>query len=148
MCFCVSQDGGMEASGTRFLTRFADGYYQLLGTTGSFVSYRVSDQAAGQSSPFSNAGENCTPNNDLKACVLRKGWHTTMCSEGYLQCHRAVSVACPWQCMQQEPGICYPRRDCSNLLTPSVECRHLLHKPPCGVHWSLCKADCQRTAQP
>jgi hypothetical protein len=55
------QDGNMEATGSRFLTRYADGYYQLDGTTGLFVSNRVSDQQAGQGSPFSNAGTHMHP---------------------------------------------------------------------------------------
>jgi hypothetical protein len=41
------------------MTRFADGYYQLNGNTGSFVSNRLSDQGSG-GAPFSNAGAFCT----------------------------------------------------------------------------------------
>jgi hypothetical protein len=36
------------------MTRFADGYYQLTGTAGQFVSNRLSDQ--GTTAFFSNAG--------------------------------------------------------------------------------------------
>lgn len=43
-------------AGALFPTRYADGYYQLAGTTGLFVSNRESDQPAGRASSFSNAG--------------------------------------------------------------------------------------------
>jgi hypothetical protein len=46
----------MEYTGTRFSTTFANGYYQLTGNTGSFVSIKLSDQGAG-TAWFSNAGE-------------------------------------------------------------------------------------------
>lgn len=41
------------------MTRFVDGYYQLSGTTGGFVSNRLSDQGSGAAF-FSNAGAFCT----------------------------------------------------------------------------------------
>lgn len=60
MCSCVLlyvlQDVGMEYTGTRYQTTLSNGYYQLTGNTGTFVSNRLSDQGTGTAF-YSNAGE-------------------------------------------------------------------------------------------
>jgi hypothetical protein len=52
----------MQYTGTRYQTTLSNGYYQLTGSTGSFVSNMVSDQV-GSTAFYSNAGE----------CAFRKG---------------------------------------------------------------------------
>jgi hypothetical protein len=48
----------MQYTGTRFSTVQRDGYRQLTGTTGAFVSYRLNDQ--GPIPYIANAGAFCT----------------------------------------------------------------------------------------
>jgi hypothetical protein len=49
----------MEYTGTRLSTQYKDGYNQLSGPSGTYVSNRLNDTASGQTASFSNAGA-CT----------------------------------------------------------------------------------------
>lgn len=51
-------NGGMNYTGTRFLTTQSNGFISLTGAPGAFVSAKLSDQVGAMSTnPYSNAGE-------------------------------------------------------------------------------------------
>jgi hypothetical protein len=142
----------MDYTGTRFATSLIDGYLQLGGTSGAFVSNKLSDQPLGAVASVSNAGELA-----VASAAVTLGRVGDRFQARYPQCALVPEhVPHVWRTLQpRAPGVFHGLhvgsiqrsvvpaltsyfRMCANVaLNAAATCRELLHQQVCARGWHL-----------